>query len=61
MHGVTLLGLQQDIFSFNFETRNAIQNTHTHIMCGQNVEIVKVKIGGACSDHCAVHRVTTGL
>ena len=28
--GVTLLGLEQDIFSSNFETNNATQNTHTH-------------------------------
>jgi len=31
----------------------------TNTLCGQSVEFVNVKPGGTCSDHCAVHVVTT--
>jgi hypothetical protein len=39
-----------------------IQTKYVNTLCGQNVEFMNVKyIGGAYSDHYAVHIVTTGL
>ena len=38
-----------------------IHTKHTNTLCGQNVELLCVKPGGAYSDHCAVHIVTTVL
>jgi len=38
-----------------------IHTKHINTVCGQNVQFVNVKPGGAFSDHCAVHIVTTGL
>jgi len=38
-----------------------IHTKHINKLCGQNVKSVYVKPGGTCSDHCAVHIVTTGL
>ena len=38
--------------------------THTkkiNTLCGQNVELLTVKLYGTYSDHCRVHIVTTGL
>ena len=38
-----------------------IHTKYINVLCGQKVEFVEVKPGGAYSDHCAVHIVTTGL
>jgi len=38
-----------------------IHTKHTNTLCGQKEELLNVKNGGAYSDHCTVHIVTTGL
>jgi hypothetical protein len=43
-----------------------IHTKHINTLCGQNVELLNVKLAvhivttcGTCSDHCTVHLVTT--
>jgi len=38
-----------------------IHTKHINTLCGQNVELLNVKLCGTYSDHCAVHIVTTGF
>jgi len=44
------------------ETMAVCSQIHTkniNTLCGQNVELLNVKLCGTYSDHCAVHIVTT--
>jgi len=38
-----------------------IHTKHINTVCGQNVELLNVKLGGTYSDHCTVNIVTTPI